>query len=407
MNKIFQTKKDNVGFGSETKVIGFAPHNCDWAFEENSEYNDLHLMFEPMAKFILEYTSFKTLLDIGSGVGSLAYFLRKLAAERGREIEVYTLDGYQRTKESKFIDPLRHIVCRSDQEYQLEDENGNPMVFDLIVSFEHLEHIQEENIFGWFENVRRHCNLGKTSLILTANRLDYGTPDVHCNAQPFEWWLNFITNLGWVSQEPNYKLTKAMELRTGDFVTQGTTPSGNLALIPAEGIGECWMRRFTESTAWLRDTVKHKLELTDGQLVTKKEILRSCFLPKKVVWVNGCFDVMHRGHLGLLEYAKSCGDVLIVGIDDDEKVKRDKGDSRPFNNQEDRKYFLESLRAVDQVVVFCSKEGLEKAIGSIQPDVMVVGSDWEGKDVVGAQHAGEVKYFNRIGNYSTTKILEK
>ena len=98
---------------------------------------------------------------------------------------------------------------------------------------------------------------------------------------------------------------------------------------------------------------------------------------------------------------------MIVGIDDDEKVKKDKGDSRPFNRQEDRKYFLESLSAVDQVVVFCSKEGLEKAIETIQPDVMVVGSDWQGKTIVGSRYVREIEFFDRLEGYSTTAILEK
>ena len=72
----------------------------------------------------------------------------------------------------------------------------------------------------------------------------------------------------------------------------------------------------------------------------------------KTIWVNGCFDVLHRGHLELLRYAKSCGDKLIVGIDSDAKVKRDKGNDRPFNSQEDRKFMLESIRYVDRVLVF-------------------------------------------------------
>ena len=126
----------------------------------------------------------------------------------------------------------------------------------------------------------------------------------------------------------------------------------------------------------------------------------------KTVWVNGCFDILHRGHIELFEYAKTLGPRLVVGIDSDEKVKIDKGESRPYNNQEDRKYFLESIRYIDSVFVFNSKEGLKNLIKSVSPDIMVVGSDWKGKEIVGSEHTKEVKYFNRIKQYSTTNILE-
>ena len=126
-----------------------------------------------------------------------------------------------------------------------------------------------------------------------------------------------------------------------------------------------------------------------------------------VVWTNGCFDVLHRGHIEMLAYAKSLGDFLYVGIDSDKKVKQDKGPSRPFNTQEDRKYLLEALQHVDKVILFDSREGLEKNIETLKPDILVIGGDWKGKTVVGAQHAGEVKFFERIDGYSTTGILEK
>jgi D-beta-D-heptose 7-phosphate kinase/D-beta-D-heptose 1-phosphate adenosyltransferase len=126
----------------------------------------------------------------------------------------------------------------------------------------------------------------------------------------------------------------------------------------------------------------------------------------KLVWVNGCFDVLHRGHLEMLKYAKSLGDYLMVGIDSDQKVKKDKGSNRPFNNAEDRKFALESIRYVDKVLVFNSRAGLEHLIKLLEPDYMVIGSDWKGKEVVGESYCTELKFFDRISTYSTTKILE-
>ena len=125
-----------------------------------------------------------------------------------------------------------------------------------------------------------------------------------------------------------------------------------------------------------------------------------------VVFVNGCFDVLHRGHIELFKYAASLGDKLVVGVDSDEKVRKDKGADRPFNSLEDRMAILQSISYIDEVAPFNLKEELEILIKSVSPDILVVGSDWEDKEVVGRRYAKEVKFFERIGNYSTTSILE-
>jgi rfaE bifunctional protein nucleotidyltransferase chain/domain len=124
------------------------------------------------------------------------------------------------------------------------------------------------------------------------------------------------------------------------------------------------------------------------------------------IWTNGCFDILHRGHLEMFQYAKSLGEYLIVGIDTDEKVKMDKGPERPYNCLDDRRFMLESIKYIDEVIVFNSSEELENLIKLNQPDMMVLGSDWKGKKVVGQQHARELRFFDRIGSYSTTNILE-
>ena len=127
----------------------------------------------------------------------------------------------------------------------------------------------------------------------------------------------------------------------------------------------------------------------------------------KTVWVNGCFDVLHRGHIELFGYAKSLGDILIVGIDSDDRVKLLKGESRPINNQQDRKFFLESIRYIDKVIIFDSEAELSNNIKTLQPDIMIVGSDYKNKKVVGSKYAKQLKFFDRVGDYSTTNILEK
>ena len=125
------------------------------------------------------------------------------------------------------------------------------------------------------------------------------------------------------------------------------------------------------------------------------------------VWTNGCFDILHRGHIELFKYAKSLGDKLIVGVDSDEKVKKDKGQDRPINYIGDRIEVLKSIKYIDEVVWFVSTGHLRTTIGIHKPDIMVIGSDWKGKDVIGQEYAGKVDFFDRIECYSTTKLLKK
>ena len=123
------------------------------------------------------------------------------------------------------------------------------------------------------------------------------------------------------------------------------------------------------------------------------------------VWTNGCFDILHIGHIKMLEYAKSIGDELIVGLDTDGKVKRSKGESRPVNTLQDRMEMISSIRYVDEVTSFDSPEELSEKIRLTNPDFIVVGSDYRNKHVVGSEHCPEVRFFERFGNFSTSRIL--
>ena len=125
----------------------------------------------------------------------------------------------------------------------------------------------------------------------------------------------------------------------------------------------------------------------------------------KKIFTNGCFDVIHRGHLELFEYAKSLG-YLYVGVDSDAKVKLDKGKDRPYNKLKDRIKMLQSLRSIDEVRSFNDTQGLEDLIKEISPDILVIGSDWRGKKVIGTQYATKLQFFERINGYSTTSILK-
>jgi D-beta-D-heptose 7-phosphate kinase/D-beta-D-heptose 1-phosphate adenosyltransferase len=123
----------------------------------------------------------------------------------------------------------------------------------------------------------------------------------------------------------------------------------------------------------------------------------------KRVFVNGTFDVLHLGHLAMLNYAKTLGDHLVVAIDSDERVKRLKGPSRPINNVNERKVMLENLKAVDQVEIFDTDEDLINIIKTC--DIMVKGGDYKTLPVIGKEYV-TVVLFERIDEYSSTKKIQ-
>ena len=127
---------------------------------------------------------------------------------------------------------------------------------------------------------------------------------------------------------------------------------------------------------------------------------------KKIIFTNGCFDILHIGHVRYLETAKSYGDILILGLNSDRSVTSIKGKGRPINIQLDRAYILAALEAVDYVVVF-DEDTPYDLIKAVKPDVLVKGSDYEGKKVVGQDIADELKLVQFVDGKSTTKTIEK
>ena len=127
---------------------------------------------------------------------------------------------------------------------------------------------------------------------------------------------------------------------------------------------------------------------------------------KKIVFTNGCFDILHIGHVKYLEKAKKFGDILILGLNSDDSTHRLKGKNRPINTQDDRAYILASLEVVDYVVIFNEDTPLD-LIKLIKPDVLVKGGDYEGKEVVGQDIAKELKLVQFIDAKSTSKTIKK
>jgi rfaE bifunctional protein nucleotidyltransferase chain/domain len=124
------------------------------------------------------------------------------------------------------------------------------------------------------------------------------------------------------------------------------------------------------------------------------------------IWMNGCFDILHHGHFRMIEYAASLGDRLVIGIDTDERIKRMKGENRPYHTTFERLYNLTLIKGVDNVFVFNTDADLIELIRSYKPDIFVIGSDYKDKPIIGSDYVKEIRYFDRIEGFSTTNILE-
>jgi D-glycero-beta-D-manno-heptose 1-phosphate adenylyltransferase len=130
---------------------------------------------------------------------------------------------------------------------------------------------------------------------------------------------------------------------------------------------------------------------------------------KKIVFTNGCFDIIHAGHIDYLIKAKELGDVLIIGLNTDASVRRNKGDKRPIINENERAFILSNIKPVDYVILF-DEDTPSHLINEILPDILVKGGDWEIENIVGREtvenNGGKVESINFTNNQSTSKIIE-
>lgn len=172
--------------------------------------------------------------------------------------------------------------------------------------------------------------------------------------------------------------------------------------------------KIGSATATLNEIIEYESSLnkstSDEHIKTLDEIIALStelkLRDKKIVFTNGCFDLLHAGHVRYLETAKSFGDMLILGLNSDRSVTVLKGEGRPINTQLDRAYILAALEAVDYVVIF-DEDTPYDLIKAIKPHVLVKGGDYEGQDVVGQDIADELKLVQFVDGKSTTKTIEK
>jgi rfaE bifunctional protein nucleotidyltransferase chain/domain len=157
-----------------------------------------------------------------------------------------------------------------------------------------------------------------------------------------------------------------------------------------------------------------KLDLVKSKIFTWPEMKKRCamwhLLGKKIVFTNGCFDILHLGHIEYLSKAAGMGDALVIGLNSDESVRKLKGDHRPINNENARAMVLASLRFTDAVVVF-NEDNPYELIRLIQPDILVKGNDYKTEEIAGhdivLSQGGKVITIELTPGYSTTGIAEK
>mgnify|MGYP001209606335 CR=1 FL=1 len=157
----------------------------------------------------------------------------------------------------------------------------------------------------------------------------------------------------------------------------------------------------------IKDRISSKLINSEE---AKKKIAHWRLKKDHIVFTNGCFDILHRGHLEYLANSADLGNKLIIGLNSDDSVKKIKGDSRPINDQISRSFALAALGFIDAIVIF-DEETPEELIKALQPDVLVKGSDYSENEIVGSafvkKNGGEVKTIPLTEGFSTTNIIEK
>ncbi len=158
----------------------------------------------------------------------------------------------------------------------------------------------------------------------------------------------------------------------------------------------------------------HKLQWIQSKIYDRPTLVRECnawrVVQRKIVFTNGCFDILHHGHLDYLARAAEHGNILIVGVNTDSSVRKLKGPERPLNHEEDRAFQLASLLCVDAVCLF-NEDTPKELIQAIKPDVLVKGGDYTKDKIVGADfvesYGGSVEIIPFVQGYSTSSLIER
>jgi len=201
--------------------------------------------------------------------------------------------------------------------------------------------------------------------------------------------------------------TLAVFLAAGLQIDQAITYANTAAGLVVERLGTASVTLSDLCNAVYADT---RYGRSESKIVNSRELKRRINIwrknDKKIVFTNGCFDIVHPGHINYLEQARQLGDVLIIGLNSDGSVRRLKGKTRPINNQLYRSQIIAALQAVDAVILF-DELTPESLVEAVQPDILVKGGDYKPEDVLGSEFAGRTVILPFIQGYSTTGVIEK
>ena len=369
------TSKKSRIIASHQQVIRYDRESTD---EINSESQDKIL--ESFKNIVTNYDTV-LLSDYGKGVltSKLTQSLISIANKNNKKVLVDPkgLD-YSKYKGAYLLTPNKKEASEATQINIKDDESLTKAITQLKTNCNlsvSLVTLSEQGVAIYDDNLRTHPTVAREVFDVT------GAGDT------------VLASLG-VALACEYKIDEAVKF-------------SNLAAGIVVG-------KIGSATATLNEIIEYESSLnkssSDAHIKTIDEITTLSkelkIRGKKIIFTNGCFDILHAGHVRYLETAKSYGDVLILGLNSDRSVSALKGENRPINLELDRAYILAALEAVDYVVVFDEDTPYE-LIRSIQPHILVKGGDYEDKEVVGQDIADELKLVQFVDGKSTTKTIEK
>ncbi|PHR59459.1 MAG: bifunctional heptose 7-phosphate kinase/heptose 1-phosphate adenyltransferase [Arcobacter sp.] len=321
------------------------------------------------------------LSDYGKGVltTKLCQEIIKLASSMNKKVLVDPKGtDYSKYKGAHFLTPNKKEACEATG----------------------IDIVDDETLLQAGEWLRKECSLELSMITLSEDGIAIFSDEMH-KVPTVAREVFDVTGAG-----DTVIASLAFALSSGkDVVTAAQFANAAAAVV----VGKIGSATATMDEIEEYESTLHKSS-SDMHIKTRTE-LEKCVLSakdkkQKIVFTNGCFDILHLGHVKYLEIAKSFGDILIVGLNADSSVSKLKGPTRPINPEYDRAYLLAALEVVDYVVIF-SEETPHNLIKMIAPDVLVKGGDYEGKSVVGTEFAGELKLVDFVDGKSTTKTIER
>jgi len=369
------TSKKSRIIASHQQVIRYDRESTD---EINSESQDKIL--ESFKNIVTNYDTV-LLSDYGKGVltSKLTQSLISIANKNNKKVLVDPkgLD-YSKYKGAYLLTPNKKEASEATQINIKDDESLTKAITQLKTNCNlsvSLVTLSEQGVAIYDDNLRTHPTVAREVFDVT------GAGDT------------VLASLG-VALACEYKIDEAVKF-------------SNLAAGIVVG-------KIGSATATLNEIIEYESSLnkssSDAHIKTIDEITTLSkelkIRGKKIIFTNGCFDILHAGHVRYLETAKSYGDVLILGLNSDRSVSALKGENRPINLELDRAYILAALEAVDYVVVF-DEDMPYDLIKAVQPHILVKGGDYKGKEVVGQDIADELKLVRFVDGKSTTKTIEK